>query len=402
MKKLWQKDKEKLDEVVEAFETKEDLLLDEKLVAFDVQGSIAHAKMLNKIGILTHEELVKLQRGLKEILNLAKEGRFALEMGDEDVHTKIENYLVQNYGAVGKKIHTARSRNDQVLTAIRLYTKAKLVAAQKEILKSISVFKKYGKRYGEIEMPGYTHMQKAMPSTIGLWSDSFCSSLEDDLALLNFTLRLIDQSPLGSAAGYGVPIKIDRKYTAKLLGFARVQENPLYCQLSRGKFETVVLASLVNVVLTLNKFASDVMLFSTSEFGFFQASAKVTTGSSIMPQKKNLDLAELLRSKVHLVLGNYCKLVSLSSNLPSGYNRDLQDSKKPLMESFDIVIDSLKVSQVLLCNIVPNKERLSEVMTPELYATHKALDLVVQGTSFRDAYNTIGLEIMKEKGDAHA
>ena len=402
MKKLWQKDKEKLDEVVEAFETKEDLLLDEKLVAFDVQGSIAHAKMLNKIGILTHEELVKLQRGLKEILNLTKEGRFALEMGDEDVHTKIENYLVQNYGAVGKKIHTARSRNDQVLTAIRLYTKAKLVAAQKEILKSISVFKKYGKRYGEIEMPGYTHMQKAMPSTIGLWSDSFCSSLEDDLALLNFTLRLIDQSPLGSAAGYGVPIKIDRKYTAKLLGFAKVQENPLYCQLSRGKFETVVLASFINTLLTLNKFASDVMLFSTSEFGFFQASSKVTTGSSIMPQKKNLDLAELLRSKVHLVLGNYCKLVSLSSNLPSGYNRDLQDSKKPLMESFDIVIDSLKVSQVLLCNIVPNKERLSEVMTPELYATHKALDLVVRGTSFRDAYNTIGLEIMKEKGDAHA
>ena len=280
-----------------------------------------------------------------------------------------------------------------MLTAIRLYSKSRLTDVEVELKKLISSFQSFDSKHGSISMPGYTHMQKAMPSSIGLWSNSFVESLKDDVSIVKSAAKLIDQSPLGSAAGYGVPIELDKKYTAKLLAFANVQENPLYCQNSKGKFEAIIVSSLVNIMLTLNKFASDVMLFSTSEFGYFAASSQVTTGSSIMPQKKNLDLAELIRGKVHLVLGNYTKLVSLSSNLPSGYNRDLQDIKKPLMESLDTVADSLIVSQILLENITPNKEKLHDSMTEELFAAQKALDLVMKGESFRDAYKKIGLGI---------
>jgi argininosuccinate lyase len=398
MKKLWQKNDQKLDEFVEAFETKDDLLLDQKLIPFDVQGSISHAKMLTKIGILSKSELFKLEKGLKEILKLAGEDNFTLEIGDEDIHTKIENYLTDKYADVGKKIHTARSRNDQVLTALRLYTKTEIKKIQKEIVKLISDFESFNKKYGSISMPGYTHMQKAMPTSVGLWAGSFIANLKDDLILLGGVLDLIDQSPLGSAAGYGVPIKIDKKYEAKLLGFKKVQENPIYCQHSRGKFEALVLASLIQILLTINKFASDVMLFSTNEFAFLVLSVKITTGSSIMPQKKNLDLAELLRAKVHMVLGNYTQTVSLSSNLISGYNRDLQDTKKPLIESLETTLSSLRATRILLKNITPNKEKLKKSMTEDLYATEKALKLTLKGRSFRDAYQKIGLELLKRKG----
>lgn len=386
MNKLWQKDNLILDPIIEAFETKDDLILDQNILPYDVEGSLAHAKMLNKIGILTKDELIKLEKGLTEILDLANNGKINLQFGDEDIHTKIENYLTEKYGEVGKKIHTLRSRNDQVLTALRLYSKAEIRKIQKVIEELINSFENYNKQYGQIPMPGYTHMQKAMPSSIGLWAESFIYSLKDDLNLLSTAYSLIDQSPLGSAAGYGTPIKLDKKYTATLLKFKRVQENPIYCQQSRGKFEAFILSSLIQVLLTINKFASDVMLFSTSEFGFFKASSKITTGSSIMPQKKNLDLAELLRSKVHLVLGNFTQIASLSSNLISGYNRDLQDSKKPLMESLNITQDSLKVTKILLENLTPNPEKLISSMTEELFATEKALKLVLQGQSFRDAY----------------
>lgn len=386
MNKLWQKDNQILDPIIEAFETKDDLILDQNLLPYDIEGSLAHAKILEKIGILTKDELIKLEKGLTEILKLAAKGKFNLQFGDEDIHTKIENYLTEKYGEVGKKIHTLRSRNDQVLTALRLYSKAEVKKIQTVTKELIEGFEMFNKKYGKIPMPGYTHMQKAMPSSIGLWVESFISSLKDDLTILNTAYTLIDQSPLGSAAGYDTPIKIDKTFTAKLLNFKKVQENPIYCQQSRGKFEAFILSCLIQILLTINKFSSDVMLFSTSEFGFFKSSSKVTTGSSIMPQKKNLDLAELLRSKVHLVLGNFTQIVSLSSNLISGYNRDLQDSKKPLMESLEITLNSLKVTKILLENLTPNKEKLESAMTEELFAAEKALKLVLQGKSFRDAY----------------
>jgi len=390
MKKLWQKNKTKLNSSIEAFETKGDLLLDQKLIKYDVLGSTAHAKMLHKIGILTGEELNELEQGLSEILRLDKVGKFKLQYGDEDIHTKIENYLTEKHGEVGKKIHTARSRNDQVLTALRLYTKTELEEIQKYLLELIQSFHQFSKKYESVPMPGYTHMQKAMPSSVGLWSESFKDSLLDDLDLVKAAYKLNNQSPLGSAAGYGVSIKLDKELTAKLLGFNKVQKNPLYCQNSRGKIEAAILASLISILLTINKFATDLMLFTTQEFNFFKVSEELTTGSSIMPQKKNLDVAELLKSKVHLVLGNYIQIVSLSSNLISGYNRNIQDSKKPLMESLEIALESLKITKILLENLTPNKEKLEAAMTDELFATEKALKLVLKGESFRNAYQQVG------------
>lgn len=386
MKKLWQKENTKLNESIVAYETKDDLLLDQKLLKYDIQGSLAHAKTLYRIGILNNEELEKLEKGLKEILELDKKDNFALEFGDEDIHTKIENYLTEKYGEVGKKIHTGRSRNDQVLTAIRLFNKEKLSEIQKQVLSLVQSFQFFSKKHGAIPMPGYTHMQKAMPSSIKLWSESFKGSLLDDLDFVKAVYKLNNQSPLGSAAGFGTTLNLDKQYTAKLMGFSKVQNNSLYCQNSRGKIEAAILSSLISVLQTINKFTSDILLFTTSEFNFFKVTEDLTTGSSIMPQKKNVDLAELLRSKVHIVLGNYISIVSLSSNLISGYNRDLQDSKKPLIESLEVTLDSLKVTKILLENLTPNKKVLESAMTKELYAAQEAYELVKKGMSFRDAY----------------
>lgn len=390
MKKLWQKNETKLDQTIEAFETKDDLLWDQKLIKYDILGSLAHAKMLNKIGILTADELKNLEMGLNEILELENAGEFKLEYGDEDIHTKIENYLTEKYGKAGEKIHTARSRNDQVLTAIRLFGKDKLKEIKKNLKNLASGFLEFSKKYGNIPMPGYTHTQKAMPSSISLWAGSFEDSLTDDLKLVDIAHSLNDQSPLGSAAGYGVSLKLDKKFTAAELGFAKVQQNPIYCQSSRGKIESATVAALVSVLFTINKFAADLILFTTSEFDFFTVSDNLTTGSSIMPQKKNIDIAELLRSKVHLVLGNYVQIVSLSTNLISGYNRDIQDSKKSFMESLEITSDSIHVAKILLDNITPNEKNLKAAMTEDLYAAEKALKLVSKGKTFRDAYRIVG------------
>ena len=388
--KLWQKNNQQLHSFIEHFETKDDLLCDQKLIPYDVYGSLAHAKMLHKINIITKEELSQLEEGLKEILKLNDEGKFILEAGDEDIHTKIENFLIKKYGETGKKIHTARSRNDQILTAMRLFGKAEIEKIQHEITNLIKTFKTFNKNYGTLPMPGYTHMQKAMPTSIGMWISSFTSSLEDDSKMLQAAYNLMDQSPLGSAAGFGVHIKLDQQYTADLLNFSRVQENPIYCQQTRGKFEAAVLAAFVQILMTINKLSSDILLFTTQEFNFLEASGSVTTGSSIMPQKKNLDLAELLRSKVHLILGHYTQIISLNSNLISGYNRDYQESKKPFMESLEITLQSIQATQILVENITPNKKKLKKAMTEELYATEDALNLVLKGESFRNAYQKVG------------
>lgn len=397
MKKLWQKNWQ-LDKEVEAFETKGDLLMDQMLLKYDVQGSLAHAMMLFKIGILSKEELGQLKKAFEEILNLNKIGEFKLEIGDEDIHTKMENFITEKYGDVGKKIHTGRSRNDQVLTAVRLLSKDYLQKIVKELVGLIDAFKKFDNKYGEIPMPGYTHMQKAMPSSIKIWVQSFKESLEDDLSVLKAVYKLNDQSPLGSGAGYGVPINLDKSYTAKILGFSKVQNNPLYCQNSKGKIEAVILASVVNILQTINKFASDVMLFTTCEFNFFEVLDELTSGSSMLPQKKNVDVAELLRSKVHVVLGNYIQMVSVSSNLISGYNRDLQDIKKPLIESLEVILQSIKITKILLNGLTPNEKNLKKALTKELFAAEEAFKLVKKGMPFREAYQKVSTEIFNVKG----
>jgi argininosuccinate lyase len=326
---------------------------------------------------------------LKEILSLDKKGKFILPEDSEDMHTAIENYLTQKYGPVGEKIHTGRSRNDQVLTALRLFQKEKLSEVEEELQKLTQAFENYCKKYKALPIPGYTHMQKAMPYTVGLWAESFANGLADDLQLVKSVFQLIDQSPLGSGAGYGLPIDVKRDFTAKLLGFAKVQQNSLYCQNSRGKFEAMILNALISILQTVNKFASDVMLFTTGELGYFTVHNCVTTGSSIMPQKKNGDLAELLRSKVHLVLGHYLAVVSLSANLPSSYNRDIQDTKKPVVESFAICLDCLKMTKVLLEALTPNVEILKKAMAAELYAAQEAIRMSFKGVPFRKAYKRV-------------
>lgn len=392
MNKLWQKDWE-LNKTIETFETKGDLVLDQKLVKSDVFGSLAHAIGLEKIGILSREELLTLKKGLKEILELNKQYKFILLPGDEDIHTKIENYLTDMYGEVGKKIHTARSRNDQVLTAIRLFSKEQILLIWEQLLEFMESLIIFSQLHENEIMAGYTHMQKAMPSTVGMWSSALVEGLLDSLIILKSAYQLNDQSPLGSVAGYGVPLTLDRNFTAKLLGFNSVQNNCLYCQNSRGKIEGAILAALISVLQDINKFATDVLMFSTSEFGFFMVDKQLCSGSSIMPQKKNVDLAELLRSKVHLLLGNYSQIISMSANLMSGYNRDLQDSKKPLFESLEIALDCLKVANTLIKGITINHEKIYKSVTPELFATHYALNLVKQGIPFRDAYQATAKDI---------
>jgi len=387
--KLWQKNNQTMDSFIETFETKGDLVLDQKLTKYDVYGSLAQIKMLKKIGIVTEKEESTAITGLLEVLELHKKGNFTLEHGDEDIHTKIENFLTEKYGEVGKKIHTGRSRNDQVLTDLRLYTKENMLSIWEELLELIHSFYAFSKQYEFVPMPGYTHMQKAMPSSVGMWGGSFTESLLDSLVQLKTAYELNDKSPLGSAAGYGAPLQLDREYTAKLLGFGSVQINSLYCQNSRGKIESLVLAALCTILQDINKFATDVLLFTTAEFNYFSVSNDLCSGSSIMPQKVNLDLAELLRSKVHSVLGNYMQLIGMTSNLPSGYNRDFQDTKKPLIESLEMTLDCIRVANMLINKLSPQEDKMKQALTPEIYATHNVLQLVGQGIPFRKAYQTI-------------
>lgn len=401
MKKLWDKGI-KLNAFIENFETKGDLLLDQHLVPYDIYGTLAHAKMLTKIKILTPKEFRKAQKGLKEILTLFEKGKFTLEMGDEDVHTKIENYLTDKYGEVGKKIHTGRSRNDQALTMLRLFTKDQIIAVNEQLLSLIGTLIVFTKQYGGVPMPGYTHMQKAMPSSVGLWTESFIESFLDDYFYLQQTLKLIDQSPLGSGAGYGISLPLGRTYTASLLGFEKVQNNSLYCQNSRSKFDAALIGALLQISLTINKLATDIMLFTTSEYDFFTVSDSLCSGSSIMPQKKNIDIAELLRSKAHIVLGFYTQVISLTTNLPSGYNRDVQDTKEALLKSFSLIFSSIQATRLVFENITPNEKILSGAMTNELYATEAVFALVKKGIPFRTAYQQVAknLSSFKKKSPA--
>jgi argininosuccinate lyase len=387
-RKLWDKGKAILP-LLERFETGSDLVLDSNLARYDIIGSLAHAKMLNRIGIISDNELRSLFGGLRSALALKEAGKFELSFGDEDIHTKLENYLARRCGDAGYKIHTARSRNDQVLTALRLYLKDRMLCIRQKALDLSRIFLVFAKTYEFVPMPGYTHMQRAMPSSVGMWAESFSEALLDDLELVESAYAVNDQLPLGSAAGYGVPIKVDREYVRSLLGFSRIQRNSLYCQNSRGKIELAVVGALVAVMMDIARFASDVLIFTTKEFGFFDVSQNLLTGSSIMPQKNNVDIAELLRSKQGLMTGYYVQIADIAKGLPSGYNRDLQDIKKPLIEAVDLAESSLDVAILLVKGIKPNAGAMEAALTPEIFATHNAFKLVKQGVPFRKAYREV-------------
>ena len=390
--KLWEK-KYQLDKQIENYTVGNDHILDQKLVKYDCKASIAHVKMLNKIGILTDEESNKLIMVLYEIIKIDNNQSFIIEQHEEDCHTAIENYLIKKLGSIGKKIHTARSRNDQVLTALRLYYKDEIKCIIQLVNDLINTLNLLKEKHGKTKLPGYTHMRKAMPSSIEMWTESFIESMKDNNMLLNWINKLIDQSPLGTAAGYGLPIEIDRKITAELLGFNKIQKNPIYAQNSRGKFESSVLHALNQIMFDLNKIASDLLIFSMPEFGYFELPSEFCTGSSIMPHKKNPDVLELVRAKYHQTIAYEFEIKSIIGNLTSGYNRDIQLTKEPMIKSFETIKDCLSIMKLVLENIQVNRENCEKAMTNELYITEKTYELVKKGVPFRKAYIQISQKL---------
>lgn len=397
MAKLWQKSGIKANPLVTKYIVSKDSAADKTLLKFDVQASIAHAQMLAHAGLLSQKESAALVKTLQEIAAMDKKGKFAIKQEDEDCHTAIENFLVKKLGDVGKKIHMGRSRNDQVLVALRLFCKEKLGEVEQETLALAETVLAFAKKYEFVPMPGYTHTQQAMPSSIGQWAGAFVESFLDDLAMLRAAFELNDQNPLGSAAGFGTGLPIDREFTTKKLGFKKLQLNSLYCQNSRGKIESAVVGALFQVMMTLGKIATDMIWFTAKEFSFFTVDSSLTTGSSIMPQKKNLDIMEVLRANVHSVMSYQMQIESVGLNLISGYNKDLKVTKRPFMESFQITLDSLEITELLFRSTKPNVARLKSAMSPEIFATDEVNTLVQRGVPFRDAYKKVGESLNKVK-----
>ena len=395
MTKLWDMGY-RLDREIEEFTVGEDYILDLRLVTADVFGSIAHAKMLSKIGILTTNEFSKLKRCLLEILSAGEKRRFKINVEEEDVHTAIENFLTQKLGDLGKKIHTARSRNDQVLLDIRLFTRDRLLDIKTEVLNLVRTLANFAEKNKNVPMPGRTHTQRAMPSSVGLWASAFAESLLDDFELLKTAYRLNNQCPLGSAASYGVPLTIDRQLVSDLLGFKKVQNNVLYANNSRGKIEGVVVFALTQVSEDLSKLSNDLMFFSIPELGYFTIPKEYCPGSSLMPQKQNPCALELIRARSALVLSRLFQLMVTIRNLPSGYNRDFQETKKPLMESLDTTEGCLKVATKVFQGLKVNREVLQSSFTPEIFAADRAVKLATdEGIPFRDAYRKVAKELDK-------
>lgn len=392
MKKIWQKsENQEFNKEVEAYTIGRDYELDIELLPYDILGSRAHARMLKKIGILNAKEAEALEEGLLKIQSLWEEGAFMINENQEDCHTAIEDFLTMHYGEVGKKIHTGRSRNDQVLVALRLFSKEKIDTIMKLLKTLILDLKHKINEYEEYKMPGYTHMQRAMPTTVGLWLESYHDSLIDDMALLEAVRQIIDQNPLGSAAGYGENILgNDRKLTTELLGFKKVQNNPLYCAFSRGKFENLILQAMGQVMFDLGKFVTDLLMFTTKEFNFFDLPDSFKTGSSIMPQKKNFDVLELMRGNVSIFNGYQLQIQELIRNLPLGYNRDFQLMKEPYFKGLRLATDTISIASHIVKNLQANKENLAKACSEDLYATDEVYKLVREGQMFRDAYRIIG------------
>jgi len=390
MAKLWEKDYG-LHALIEKYTVGEDWKLDQKLLIADCLAGIAHAGMLREIGILQDQEYQDLEQELRKIIVAVEEGELSLQPSDEDGHTVIETILVQNLGETGKKIHTGRSRNDQVLAALRLYGREAVYQIGEAGLALCEAFSRLAAEHEKTPMPGRTHMQIAMPSSVGLWAAAFAEEICDDLYHLLRVAEHVDQSPLGSAASYGVPLSLDREMVAEALGFEHLQRNVLYVNNSRGKFESLILEALDQMMLSLSKAAMDLMIFSMPEFGYFHLPKELCSGSSIMPQKRNPDMLELIRAKSGTLSAYTHQVKQVIRSLPSGYNRDFQETKEPFLRGLSLTYDSLRVMELTVGSLEVDRDRLRKAMPREIFATDAALDLVRQGESFREAYRRIGL-----------
>ena len=386
MNKLWQTTNN-LYPLVEKYTVGEDYILDQQLIPYDIKASLAHAEMLFKHKILSKAELDQTKKGLNEILDLWQNGKFIIKQEQEDGHTAIEQYLTQKYGEIGKKIHTARSRNDQVLVMTRLFIRDSLEKIEKLQNQLTLIFNKKIKEIKGVSMPGYTHTQKAMPTTVDTWLESYLAALQDFKLSLKTTQTLIDQNPLGSASGFGIEnFPINRNITTKLLKFKKTQTNPMYCGFSRGFFENIVLQTLSQPMITFGRFASDMILFTTQEFNFFSLPDNFTTGSSIMPQKKNYDLFEIMRANAKVFIAYQNQIQDIIISLGSGYHRDLQLTKEPLIKGINLCLTSFELMCEIIKNLQINKKILAQAMTPDLYVTNEIYELVKKGKSFREAY----------------
>ncbi len=390
--KLWQKGYE-IDKLVEGFTVGRDYIVDMALIRYDIVASTAHAKMLLKMGYITQEEFHGIGSALEELSDLIEQGKFQIKPEEEDCHTAIENFLVQKLGDTGKKIHTARSRNDQVLTALRMLYKDQLKQIKEAVEDLMKAVGNFSKRYAKVTFAGFTHTRKAMPTNFRSWATALRDALKDDLKLLSVVYELIDQSPLGTGAGYGLPIPTDRKLTAKELGFKKIQRNPIYTQLSRGKFEYLILHLLSQITYDLNRFASDIIFFSLPDIGYIELPKELCTGSSIMPQKLNPDPLELIRAYHSVIVSRMIECSMITSNLITGYHRDLQLLKEIVIDSFQDVKDLLAVMKKVFEKLRINRISCFNSLTDEVLATQRVYELVKQGVPFRDAYRLIAKEL---------
>lgn len=390
--KLWQKSTQ-VNKGVEIYTVGRDRELDVHLAPFDVLGSMAHITMLESIGLLTKEELPVLLTELKNIYQIAIDGKFEIEEGIEDVHSQVELMLTRKLGDVGKKIHSGRSRNDQVLVDLKLFTRNEihhLVASTNQL---IDVLLSQSNKYKNVLMPGYTHLQIAMPSSFGLWFGAYAESLVDDLQLLLGAYKIVNRNPLGSAAGYGSSFPLDRQMTTDLLGFDSMNYNVVYAQMGRGKMERIVTTAIAGIAATLSKLAFDACMFTSQNFNFIKLADEYTTGSSIMPHKKNPDVFELTRAKCNRLQALPSEIIMITNNLPSGYFRDMQLTKEIFIPAFEEINDIISMVTRMMAEVQVNEHILDDNKYLHIFSVEEVNRLVLEGVPFRDAYKQVGLDI---------
>ena len=390
--KLWEKNVQ-VDQEVDTFTVGKDREMDLYLAKYDVLGSMAHITMLESIGLLTKEELTILLAELKNIYAVADCGRFVIEEGVEDVHSQVELMLPRSLGDTGKKIHSGRSRNDQVLLDLKLFTRAQIQEIVELVSDLFEVLISQSNRYKDVLLPGYTHLQIAMPSSFGLWFGAYAESLTDDLQMMQAAYKVCNRNPLGSAAGYGSSFPLRRQMTTDLLGFDSLDYNVVYAQMGRGKMERTVAFAMAGIAATLSKLAFDACMFNSQNFGFIKLPDQFTTGSSIMPHKKNPDVFELTRAKCNKLQGLPQQITLISNNLPSGYFRDLQIIKEVFLPSFDELKDCLRMVTHMMREVKVNEQILDDDKYALLFSVEEVNRLVLEGMPFRDAYKQVGLNI---------
>lgn len=397
--KLWEKDFE-VNKEIERFTVGRDRELDLLLAPYDVLGSMAHITMLEQIGLLTADELQTLLSDLKDIYGMCQRGEFVIEDDVEDVHSQVELMLTRRIGDLGKKIHSGRSRNDQVLVDLKLFARAELQEIVSLVDELFNVLIAQSNKYKDVLMPGYTHLQVAMPSSFGLWFGAYAESLVDDMEFLRAAYNIVNRNPLGSAAGYGSSFPLDRQTTTSLLGFASMDYNVVYAQMCRGKMERCVAAAMQTVAATISRLAFDACLYNSQNFAFIRLPKECTTGSSIMPHKKNPDVFELIRAKSNRLQTLPSQITAITNNLPSGYFRDMQLTKEILLPAFDEMKDCLRMTTYIVSRIEVNTDILASGIYDNMFTVEEVNRLTAAGMPFRDAYKKVGLDV--EAGRFHA